>query len=172
MRIALIKDRTIQNVILWEGPKLPEFPGFTVSDITNRKDLGVGSKVYSAQSIDAETLEKLRSKVNVERDRRIGNLVVVVNDIPFDGDPAARENIMGVLVMIQDGATVLTWRCADNVSRQVTVDQLRIVAAQIVIQIQKLYQLSWHLKDVVLPTFTDHQAASVDLSSDAYWTTP
>jgi len=110
--------------------------------------------------------------VNQERDRRLGALVVIVDGVPFDGDPRSRENLVGLLSANSAGVPVpwpMDWRCADNVVRPLSQAGAVAVSAAVLVAIQGIYAVSWYLKDSVIPALSDAEVQAFDVSVDARW---
>jgi len=68
--------------------------------------------------MDRETAKKVRAQ-------KVAKIVVTVDGIPLDGDETSQTRMAKAIVGMDPGETI-TWRCADNVDRQLTKDQLRV----------------------------------------------
>ena len=166
MKYALVRDSIVENIILWgEGQPPTEIDGAVVHPYQD--GMYMGQWVGGAAPVSLATLSTLRDRVNVERDRRIDALVVVHNGVPYDVDHRSRANMMGVLSL--DVPDTITWRGADNITRQIPRDEFVAAAQAITAAIYQIYAASWNLKDVTAPALTEADARSFDVSNSALW---
>lgn len=113
--------------------------------------------------------------VNAERERRLASLVVTVDGIGYDGDPKTRAILGELLTATTNGVPVpwpMPWRCADNVTRTMSLAKAVEVSAAILVAAQAVYAYSWALKDTIIPALTDAEVHALDVAADTYWSAP
>jgi hypothetical protein len=112
------------------------------------------------------------ASVNAERSRRKEALTVTLGDWTFDADDESRSNIVGILSAVSSGVPVpfpQDWRDSSNVTRSLSQEQLVNLAAMMMGALKGLYDASWTLKDVTIPSLTDEECATFDVTSDQWW---
>ena len=117
--------------------------------------------------------DSLRERVTAERARRLDGLVVIVDGAPYDGDPASRDNLQGLLSAAAAGVPVpwpIAWRGADDVVRELDAAKAAAVAGAILAGVQAVYVASWYLKDAAIPALSDDELAAFDVTAPEHWT--
>ncbi len=122
--------------------------------------------------IDPVVLSSVVDSVNPERTRRLEILTVTVGGVVYDADSVSRNNLQGLLTATAIGVPVpwpITWRCADNVDRQLDISTAAAVAGTMLGAVQALYTASWHLKDTVIPGLNAADLVNFNVAADGNW---
>lgn len=116
-------------------------------------------------------INDLLEQVNIERERRLEESIVSLNGIDYDANQRSRDNITGVIVESLAGVPIpwpIDWRCADNITRALSMEDAVTVSALIMQKIKFIYSKSWDLKDNIIPNA--ETLSDIDVKSDEYWT--
>ena len=111
-------------------------------------------------------------QVNAERTRRVlaGTTISLDGglDIPLRGDVTTTSNLQGLAFAAQlniaagDGATVTSFRDAENIIHELTQPQILELWAGAAAYVSEVFAASWVLKD-------DYDPIPADFASDIYW---
>lgn len=126
-------------------------------------DLGIRPNVFKG----------LIDSVNVEREKRLDELIVTFGSFRFDANPVSIANLSGILTGQASGVPIswpLTWRDADNINRSLSNLEAVQLAGLMMQAINVLYACSWNIKDNIIPALTVETVDSFDITDDAHWT--
>ncbi len=101
-------------------------------------------------------------KIKAERDARDTAPIEIEPGVALDGDTQSRSDILGAVVAMQlRGATEKRWRCADNVMRDLTLEQIVAAGLGIEARRQHLIEVSDGLWQALLAAQTVAQVEGV-----------
>lgn len=99
-----------------------------------------------------ESQELKKQEINQWRAVDLQSMTVSHNGNMFDADKTARENMTSVVSAIQAGIPVpdpLNWRTADNITVQLSHNDIVTISGLMLDKVQLTYEKSWLLKNQV-----------------------
>ena len=123
-----------------------------------------------------EKLSELKAKadtfeVNLNTDMIIQSSI----GFPMNADRRSQQNIQGMVAMAdaqqaagavqmsEDGAITVPYRCGDNVTRNLTVDQLKTAYMEMLVNGQNLYDQKWAYEQAINSAQTVEEVEAINI---------
>ena len=137
----------------------------------------MGDCLLSLEELKAKKLQELKSasdafEVNLNSDMIIQSSI----GYPMNADRRSQQNIQGMIAMAdaqvaagavvqnEDGSVTVPYRCGDNTTRNLTIDQLKTAYMEMLVNGQNLYKLKWQYEQAINNAQTKEELSTIDLN--------
>lgn len=137
----------------------------------------MGDCLLLLDELKAKKLQELKSasdafEVNLNSDMIIRSSI----GYPMNADRRSQQNIQGMIAMAdaqvaagavvqsEDGQITVPYRCGDNTTRDLTIDQLKTAYMEMLVNGQNLYKLKWQYEQAINNAQTKEELSTIDLN--------
>lgn len=167
MQLAIVKDGKVINLVKppADWPNTDWRPAGDYDELVESDTARIGDDYDGASFTTpvvlptvAEARDAKVADINAERERRI-DAGIVWDTHTVDSDDRSRANLAGVIQAVDAGVVTLpagyTWRMADDTEVEVTIDDLKAIAAILFDHVDTQYRWSWSKKAEVEAILAD-----------------
>lgn len=136
----------------------------------------MGDCLLSLEELKAKKLSELKTasdafEVNLNSDMIIQSSI----GYPMNADRRSQQNIQGMIAMAdaqvaagavvqsEDGTVTVPYRCGDNTTRNLTIDQLKTVLMEALANGQHLYSQKWQYEQAINSAQTAEEVEAIEI---------
>ena len=112
-----------------------------------------------------EKLAELKKQADSFK-QNVNNDMMITSSIgyPMNADKRSQDNIRGLIDTLQScGLQVCSYRCGDNVTRNLSIDQLKVLLLEIITNLQNLYTQKWQYEQKINEAKTTQEVEAIEI---------
>lgn len=144
--------------------------GMTLLDVAQGYDgawyLVDKAPVQPLEEVRESKLNELSAKANTFEQNVCKEMLIQSSlGYPMDADRRSQQNVQGQLSLMQDLALeTVSYRCGDNVIRELTLGQLQTLYKEMLINGQNLYTQKWTLGNAINAAETAEDVEAIEIT--------